>query len=194
MENKKYEILEDDFILHEGIKLYRIRSLIDISLMHYFDIAKGELGGYVEGYHNLSQEGTCWIYVNAKVFGNARVIEDAIVGDYAKVYGNAVIGYNAAVRGFAKVFGNAKIESARVVGKAEVYGNSIVKGTAIVKGDSIISDNAAVVNVKTSYSIFDELNCCVEDSYICDNAEFRIREQSKMTLHDKLSNNSIIYL
>jgi hypothetical protein len=56
MENKKYELVEDDFIIHNGRKLYRIKALKKLKKSHVFGsfiVQKGEIGGYVEGYHNL---------------------------------------------------------------------------------------------------------------------------------------------
>ena len=79
---KKYELLENDFLNIGGIKLYRIKALIDFenSIM---DVKKGDLGGYIESEENLSQEGNCWIDCDAIVCAKARVIENAIVtGDY----------------------------------------------------------------------------------------------------------------
>ena len=49
--NKKYE-LTDECINFYGRKLYRIKALVD-----FYDVKSGDLGGYVESYNNLSQEG-----------------------------------------------------------------------------------------------------------------------------------------
>ena len=103
--SKKYEILEDDFILHKGKKLYRIVAIKNISKL----VFKGELGGYVEGYHNLSQEDVCWICNDAKVYGNARVKDSATIGGDAEIFGNAEVKEYSAVGNNAKIYGNAKI-------------------------------------------------------------------------------------
>ena len=211
MEDKRYELVEDDFIIYKGKKLYRIRALKEESRCYRYRIThRGDLGGYIEGYHNLSQKGTCWIFNNAKVYGNAKIEDDAVVTGGAEVYGNArvrdnavisdsateiygnaIIDDNAKVSGDSKVYGNAKIENYAVVfSDSCVNSNAVVKGAAIVKGDSRISDNAAVVGVKINSVIDTALYCRVENSDICDNAEFR--GQVNMTLRDKLSDNSII--
>lgn len=70
---KKYEIVKDNFKEIYGIKVYKIRALKDIKNRHQ-DIKKGDLDGYVESERNLSQYDNCWIYDNAIVFGNAKVI------------------------------------------------------------------------------------------------------------------------
>ena len=64
------------YILIEGNCLYRIKSLKDFK-----DVRKGDIGGFIQGYHNLSQSGNCWIYNNAQVFNRARVFGNAIVTD-----------------------------------------------------------------------------------------------------------------
>jgi hypothetical protein len=112
--NKKYELVEDDFILHKGKKLYRIRALKPIfsdSRINIHRIRQGSLGGYVEGYHNLSQECSCWISDNAKVYENARVEGSAMIYGCAEIFGNAV------VNGSAKIMGDAELY---------VYGNTVI--------------------------------------------------------------------
>ena len=173
MESKKYEIVEDDFIIHKGRKLYRIRALKGLNLDTYtyrLTVKKGDIGGYVEGYHNLSQEGNCWISedskvyedarvsdnalvgVQAEIYGNARAEDRAIVEDDAKVYGNAVIGYNARVDGCAKVYGNARVVFfAAVKENSKIYGNAKVTDSAII-WNSEICGNA---KVKDCAKIFD---------------------------------------
>lgn len=66
-----------------GRTLYRIQSLKDFG-----DVKSGDLGGWVEGERNLSQEGDCWISGNARVYHDARVYDNAQVFNDARVYGN----------------------------------------------------------------------------------------------------------
>ena len=69
---EKYEIVKDMAIEYEGKTLYRVKALKDFT-----NVKKGDLGGYIENYNNLPQEGNCWIYDNAKVFGNSKIYDDA---------------------------------------------------------------------------------------------------------------------
>lgn len=64
----KYELLQDDKIEVSGHILYRIKALKD-----FFGAKAGDLGGYIEGESNLSQESTCWVYDNARVCGEAKI-------------------------------------------------------------------------------------------------------------------------
>ena len=145
---KKYK-LTDETIEYNCVTLYRIEAL-----RNFGSIKAGDKGGFVQSYHNLSQEGDCWIHGEAKVFGNAKVYEnaqvfgsaevcgyasvkgDAFVFGRAKVYGSAFVKGNAFVFGRAKVYGWAKVfGKAQVFGDAKVYGNAFVKGDAIIKTD-----------------------------------------------------------
>ena len=98
METKKYELTNESITLGNGTKLYRIRALRDFG-----DVKAGEIGGYVQGENNLSQEGDAWVYGNAEVCGDAQVCGDA------RVYGDAWVSGNARVYGDAEVYGNAEV-------------------------------------------------------------------------------------
>lgn len=132
--------LTDIKIEHEGRTLYRIEALKDFGL-----ISKGVLGGYVEGTHNLSQYGTCWILNNAKVYGGAMVSEDAIIFDDACVYGYARVNGEAMITGYAKVYDFARVDGqARVNNRAVIHDNAAVRERAVVQQNAIICGNVAV--------------------------------------------------
>ena len=142
---KKYE-LTDETIMVNGHILHRIKALKDFA-----DVNEGDLGGFVESEDNLSQDGNCWIYDEAKVFdnayifGNSMVCEDAIIAEFAQVYGNAGIGGYAKVYGHAEIFDNAQVsDDAKVYGHAQIYGNAIVYNNATVCGDVYVNDSVKV--------------------------------------------------
>ena len=145
---KKYELTEERN--EEG--LYRIRALRDFG-----DVQEGDLGGWVEGEHNLLHDGLCWIYKDAQVFGNAKVSQNAMVIGNARVYGNAQVFGDAVVFEDARVYGNAQVfgvvyvshrawvcGGARVSGAASVGGNALVCGSAWVKGNARVCGDADV--------------------------------------------------
>ena len=92
-------------------------------------IKKGTLGGFIRGYHNLSQKGDCWVYDRAWVCEGARISENAVVCENAFVAGNAEVTGYAVIRDNARVFDNA-----------QVSGHAIVKGDMVVKGKTYLSD------------------------------------------------------
>ena len=136
--SKKYELTNETKTLAGGTGLHRIRALRDIPR---FGVKAGELGGFVEGENNLSQDGDAWVFGNANVYGNA------------KVYGNANVSGDAEVSGYARVSGDAEVSgNARVSGDAWVYGNARVSGDADVSGDAEVSGDADYMVVKNIWS------------------------------------------
>jgi len=124
MKNKKYKLLKKDTIKVGNTILYRIQSLKDFK-----GVRKGELGGYVEREDNLSHDGLCWVYDNARIYNNAWVYGNAQVYGNAEVYDNAEVYGNARVYGDAWVYNNTEVYgNARVYGNTEVYGNARLKG------------------------------------------------------------------
>lgn len=149
--NRKYELVTTDTLVVDGRKLYRIKALRDL---RNGLIRAGDLGGYVESTHNLSDNGTAWIYAPAQVYGEAQVKDNAtavgnsVVRDSAtlegfstvfdaEVAGSAVVSGRASVRGHSRVFGLAKVcENAQIDNMAQVFGQGKVGGSAIVSGSS----------------------------------------------------------
>ena len=90
-----------------------------VALRSFGDVEEGDIGGFIESEKNLSHEGNCWVSGDARVFGNARVYDDAWVSGNAEVYGNARVYENAIVSENAEVFGNAFVaENTHLSGRA----------------------------------------------------------------------------
>ena len=121
----KYK-LTDETMEASGIKLFRIQALRSFGY-----VKAGDLGGWVEGVKNLSQDGDSWVSGDASVSGNARVYGDAQVHGDARVSGNARVYGDARVHGNARVYGDARVSGdAKVFGNAWVYGDK--PGTPMV--------------------------------------------------------------
>ena len=133
----KYEIT--DIACEDNPKLFRIRALANIPAI---GVKAGTLGGCVEGEHNLSQEGDCWVSANARVYGNAQVYRNSRVYGNARVYGYATVFGNAQVFENASLSENSRVsDSARVFGRVHVCGNAWVSGNAQVSGSFIVTAN-----------------------------------------------------
>ena len=91
---KKFELTSEFITNVFGVKLFRIRALVEFG-----DVKAGDLGGYVEKKENLDQNGNAWVCGNAQVYGNAEVSGNAQVYGNARVYGNADY---ATVKGFGR--------------------------------------------------------------------------------------------
>jgi hypothetical protein len=124
---QKYKLGEQD----EETRLYRIIALCDIPR---HDIKAGDIGGLIESEENLTQKGDAWVGGDARVFGNARVSECALISDRARVFGNAL------VTGHAKVVDEAWVfDDARIWGFAKIYAESRISGNARI-GEGYGSD------------------------------------------------------
>lgn len=163
---KKYQLLENDFIIYKSAKLYRIKSLIDFST-----IKAGELGGYIESENNLSHEGNCWVNDDAKVYQNARVYENAKITHHAKLCGNSQAYGNARVYGYASIRDNAHIHgNARVTGDTLIFHNADVSGDITVRGNTWIGKDAILT--KTG----DYIKLDGFDTFICPVVFFKTKD------------------
>ena len=131
-------------------KKYRTELMLSgllriIALRDFSDVKKGDTGGLIDNEDNLSHEGNCWVYYGARVFGYAKVSDNACVSGNAEVCGNARIWGNAQIGENAKVYGEAQVsENASIYGSARVYDNAKIYGRAQVFGWANIYDNACV--------------------------------------------------
>lgn len=163
--NKKYVMLKDDYIINKGRILYRIKAIKDFD-----DVKNGDLGGYIEKEENLSHEGNCWIFDNAKVFNNAKVYDCAKiynlveVCDSAEVYGNALVRDSAHIYNSSKIHGSAKIYNyAEIFGSAKVYDFAEIHDIALVFGSARVYNSAIVCGTTSIYGSaqisYGELDC-----------------------------------
>lgn len=127
----KYDLVGNAKLV-DGTELYRIEAL-----KNFGNVQKGAIGGYVESMDNLSQEGNCWIYDDAKVTGMAYVTDDAEVSGNSIVSGQSLISGNAKVQCKGSVLDNSKVKEYAIV-------QGIVYDHAVVKGKSIINDGASI--------------------------------------------------
>jgi len=133
--NKKYLLIEDDRckleLSYKTVILYRIKSLKDFG-----DVKANTLGGFVESYDNLSQDGDCWIYNNAKVYGGALINGNAKIKNLVQVYGGSIVnGYNTVISG-----------KARIENKSTVLSDVIISDEVVVTNESFISGPVKLIH------------------------------------------------
>lgn len=138
MDAKKFEITD---IAHEKYPfLHRIRALRDVGPT----VKAGDLGGFVEGEWNLSQEDeSSWIFHDAIAANMACVESGAILRDQAVVCGEARVRGNSIVADNARVEDHAVIDGAWVDGFARVSGHGMAFAITpskfpVISGDSTI--------------------------------------------------------
>ena len=147
--NQKFEITD---IAHpEYPFLHRIRALRDIGK----DVKVGDLGGFVEGGHNLSHEDDAWIYDDAIAANGAFVYEGAVLRSNAIVCGEAHVCKEAVLSGHARVEDHARMDGGRVEDCARLSGHGmaaaitpskypVLSGECIVHG--IVTGNVLVTS------------------------------------------------
>lgn len=150
-EGPKYLLLKNSVYRSGDTDVYRIISLRDIK-NEYGEvlIPVGCVGGFIESYQNLSQEGTCWVYDNAVVKhhavvkDNAVVKNDSIVCDHAVVRGDAVVSGKSVLSDFAEITDRGCASDAILKDAAVVRDDASVLGS-VVLGGSVIQDSGLVM-------------------------------------------------
>lgn len=183
----KYK-MTDNTLMVNGRVLHQIVALRDFGM-----ISKGELGGWIETYNNLDQEGKAWVTNNACVYESARVFQNAFIGGSARVAGKALVTENALVNGNAYVYENAEVHGhAYVMGNAHIYGDACVgcsaaiRGNAHVYGCAVIRDLAEVYDNAYVYG-----NARVsEDALVCGNA--RVYGYGRVGLNAFVGGNAVV--
>lgn len=140
---KKYKLVkaEHNYRTTDGKVLKRLVALKDFG-----DVKAGDFGGLVQSSKNLSQEGNCWIYKDAKVFQGATVKGNALVMGTTEIFGNAEIEGNAEIIGNPRIYGNAVVMgNAVIAGYCQVFNRALIAGSAVLndgtfaKGNTIVS-------------------------------------------------------
>lgn len=172
---KKYEFAGEILELESAersIILHRIRALRDFA-----DVKAGDLGGWIENRTNLSDQGDCWVYDDAKVHSDAMVYDHARVSDRACIFGYDANAFGRAriqdramvkcseVSDHAVVSGDAIVECAVIVGFAKVLDSAYVESSTI-KNHAKVCDAARVVKNERSYRSIVGGEAC-----ICSSAE-----------------------
>ena len=135
MENRKYEMTNITMEFEERT-LYRVRAL-----KNFRNVKAGDLGGWVSGKHNLSQEGECWIYDEAKCMDNARMYHNSAM------YNNAVMCDFSEMHGCSEMHNySAMLDNSRMYNCSAMYDNSRMYNDSKMYSNSRMFDNSAMYN------------------------------------------------
>ena len=164
MENRKYE-MTNITMEYEERTLYRIRALKDFS-----DVKAGDLGGWVETEYNLSQEGNCWIYDEAKCMDNARMYHNSAM------YNNSVMCDFSEMHGCSEMHNySAMYDNSRMYNCSAMYHNSRMYNDSKMYNYSTMFDNSAMYN----------------NAVMLDNS--KMFENSRMYRNSRLKNKENLY-
>lgn len=132
---KFFKLTDESKINDFGVRVFRIQAIED-----FYDVRKGQKGGFVESENNIEEYG--WLEDNAEAFGNAVISGNAVAKENAKIYGNAKMSGNSMIRQNAHVCDNAQLSGfSRVVGNACARENAQISDYAWVDDQSVISGN-----------------------------------------------------
>ena len=172
-EKKKYEILIDkeNTIEFKGRILHRIRAL-----KNFNDVKTGDIGGFVESEWNLSQEGNCWIYDDAKsmdsakctdesqmyngscmydnsrMLDNSRMYDNAMMYDNSKMFDNSKMYDNSRMYYYSKMCDNSRMcDYSRMYDNTIMYDNSEMYDYSEMCNNSKMYDNSKMYNNSTMY-------------------------------------------
>lgn len=107
---KKYELIRESKTYFSEREIFRIRALKDFG-----NVKTGDIGGWVCSYDNLSQEGNCWIYDDAKCLDDARMRDNARMCGNAIMCDSSVMRDNARMCDDSKMFGNAILDENKIL-------------------------------------------------------------------------------
>ena len=161
--SKKYK-LTNNKIQFLGRTLYQIEALRDIRS----DVSKGDKGGWIENEENLSQDGYCWVFGDARIFENARVYDNASVYENARVYGDVMVYGNARVYGDVMVYGNTRVSGdAWIYNDARVYGDAWVNENIEITSGHFFGwknkkEKLAFIDINESYQLIGKGDCKCE--------------------------------
>ncbi len=184
VEMDKYRITNES-MEYNGYILWRIECL-----------KTRRKGGWIQSELNLSQAGESWVGDNAKVYGEAAILDNAVVRGNAEVfgaaritadaqvYGNAVVSDFALVTACAQVYGEASIEDS-----AQISGNATVSGKAMVSAYAKVYENASI---EGSAQIYDNVevygHATIKDrAYLF--KEAHVKGHTVVSSNDRISEN-----
>lgn len=174
VKQKKYKLTKETMCF-DGVTLHRIQAIKDFG-----DITAGEHGGWVESERNLSQEGNCWINMEAKAYGYAEICDNAVLTCGAIACENSTIGNDtfvtdeSVIRGFTYLFGNVEVSGKSVIdGYARLHGHVMVIGAKVIDaevyGNVVICDGAYIhgcIKIDGNAYISNGAEVCKTDDYI----------------------------
>ena len=155
MEKKYYELCNCPDGMH-------IMALVDIP---EHGVKAGDLGGKVEGYKNLAQDGS-WIERGAEVSAEALVSDGALVKSGSRIRDFARVCDKNTVVEAVNMVQHAAVLEGSCVKSASIYGWTVIRGGSIVLGPAGFSQSTVIVDS------FIEASTEISDSYIVESHIF----------------------
>lgn len=150
----KYE-LTNITMKFQGRTLYRIRALKD-----FYDVKKGDLGGWVSNENNLSQEDNCWIYDDAKCMDNSKMYDNSTMHGCSKMYDNSAMHGHSEMYDLSKMYDDSTLyDYSTMYDNSEMHDSSEMHGNSTMYDNSLMFDDSALYDNSTMYgnsAMFDD--------------------------------------
>ena len=139
---KKYELIKESKTIFKGREVFRVKAL-----KNFGNVKAGDVGGWVCSCNNLSQEGDCWIYDDAKCLDNAKMHNNS------RMFNNSVMCDNAEMFNNSRMFNNSVMcDNTIMYDNAIMYNNSKMCDKSVMCDNSRMCDNAEMYD----YAILDK--------------------------------------
>lgn len=152
MENRKYEMTNITMEFEERT-LYRIRAL-----KNFRNVKAGDLGGWVSDKYNLSQEGECWIYDEAKCMDNARMYHNSamynnsVMCDFSEMHGCSEMHNYSAMCDNSRMYNcSAMYDNSRIYNDSKMYNNSRMFDNSAMYNNAVMLDNSKMFENSRMY-------------------------------------------
>ena len=181
----KYELIRLDTNTTEykdGLR-YRVKALKDFG-----SVKKGDIGGFVTNEHNLSQDGNCWIYDDAKIFDSSEIYNNAKMFNNSKMFDNSRMYDDSRMFDDCEMHDNSEMcDNSKMFDNSRMFDNSIMHDNSKMHNNSKMFDNSIMYNNSEMYNNSKMLN----NSRMYDNSV--MYNNSKMFDKSKMYNDSRMY-
>ena len=109
-------------IVHESWGSETYYNIVAARDIPVHGVRKGDIGGVVNGMHNLSQKGDCWVDKTSSVLNKAFVFGNALIKNSSKVIGNSYVGGDA-ILDSSDAYDNARVIGRNVLRHCDIEGH-----------------------------------------------------------------------
>lgn len=204
--------MEKYTLVKEG-NLYRL-----VARRNFNGVRPGQRGGLVEGHHNLSHDGNCWVHFHATVTDDATVLDDATVAGTSKLSQEAQVSKDAYIEdstmsGKAHVTGDAAVRMSHLYDHARVDDfatviDSVLSNTSSATGGAYVhcsklfdyasvTDHAEILNSTLKNNAIVQNHGSIKKSTLLDSVTVQgnamVRDNSKISGHTNVEGNAHVY-
>lgn len=138
---KKFELTSTTAFKNKATVVYRIRALRDIPR---WNVKAGDLGGFLEYEHILSQDGDAWVAEEAVVTGSFSLIKGAVY-----VGGESLI-FSSTIDGEGSIQGDVTIQLSELnIQSMNIYGRTTIEHCYMEAKKLTTIDAPKLIRVKT---------------------------------------------